>query len=60
MSLRDRTTHPDRRQTDLTPLVERRGGEERRVPFIAPWRRRSIDQAGGRFLAVSDTTERAA
>jgi hypothetical protein len=27
-------------------------------PFVAPWRRRSIEQAGGRFLAVADTTDR--
>lgn len=30
------------------------------APFIAPWRRRQIEQAGGRFVAVTDTTERAA
>ncbi len=32
MSLTDRMNHPDRRQTELTPIVERRGGEVRRVP----------------------------
>lgn len=32
MSLRDRINNPDRRQEPLTPLVERRNGEERREP----------------------------
>ena len=59
MSLTDRI-NLDRRSTDVTPIVERRGGEERREPFIAPWRRRQIEQAGGRFIAVADTSERAA
>lgn len=49
----------ERRQADVTPVIERRG-ETASEPFVAPWRRRSIEQAGGRFLAVNDTTERAA
>ena len=49
------TYGPDRRQTDVTPL------RERREPFVAPWRKRQIEQAGGdRFRAMADTTERAA
>lgn len=27
------------------------------APFVAPWRRRQIAQAGGRFVAVTDTTD---
>ena len=38
---------PDRRQADVTPVVERRD------PFVAPWRKRQIEQAGGRFVAVA-------
>jgi hypothetical protein len=60
MSLTSRLSNPDRRQDDLAPLIERRGGEERREPFVAPWRRRQIDAAGGdRFKAVVDLTEAA-
>lgn len=39
----------DRRQTDVTPVIERRQTPE----FMAPWRRRQIEQAGGRFVAVA-------
>ena len=53
MSLIDRTTHPDRRQDEVQPIVERRGGEERREPFVAPWRKHQIEQAGGPFVAVA-------
>ena len=53
MSLSDRINHPERRQTAITPIVERRTGEERREEFMAPWRRRQIQQAGGRFVAVA-------
>ena len=53
MSLSDRIHNPDRRTADVTPLVERRNGEERREPFMAPWRRRQIEQDGGRFVAVA-------
>ena len=61
MSLRDRIDNPDRRTEPLTPVVERRGGEERREPYVAPWRQRQIDQAGGnRFAASVDLTGRAA
>ena len=35
MSLTDRIHNPDRRQTDVTPVVERRGGEERRLSPMA-------------------------
>jgi len=42
MNLRDRTDHPDRRDEPLTPLVERRGGEERRLPT---WMQRARDGA---------------
>ena len=45
---------PERRQADVTPIIERR------EPFVAPWRKRQIDQAGGRFVAVAEKTERAA
>lgn len=38
MSLTDRLHNPDRREADLSPIVERRGGEERRVP---EWVRRA-------------------
>lgn len=32
MSLTQRISNPDRRTADLEPIIERRGGEERRVP----------------------------
>ena len=32
MSLTDRLNQPDRRTDELTPIVERRGGTEQRVP----------------------------
>jgi hypothetical protein len=32
MALSDRINHPDRRTDELAPIVERRGGTERRVP----------------------------
>ena len=56
MGLRARIiSGPDRRQTDITPIIERR------EPFVAPWRKRQIEQAGGdRFRAMADTSERAA
>lgn len=52
----DRIVHvppADRRVVDVQPLIERRES------FVAPWRRRQIQQAGGRFVAVADTTEAA-
>jgi hypothetical protein len=61
MTLRDRINHSDRRAAALPVIVERRAGVERREPFVAPWRRRQIELAGGdRFRAVTDTTESAA
>jgi hypothetical protein len=50
--------------TTTTPLLDRINRSEQRgtEPFIAPWRRRQIEQAeaadrrGGRFVAVHDTT----
>lgn len=54
MGLRDRINRgPDRRADALPPIQDRRGGEERREPFVAPWRQRQIKQAGGRFVAVA-------
>ena len=53
MSLHDRIHNPDRREAALPVIHERRGGEERRESFIAPWRKRQIEQAGGRFVAVA-------
>ena len=50
MSLSDRINHPERRQTAITPVIERR---EQPEPFMAPWRRRQIEQAGGPFVAVA-------
>lgn len=51
---------PDRRQA---PRFE----PDRREVFVAPWRRRQLEQAevldvqpGGRFVAVNDLTERGA
>jgi hypothetical protein len=32
MNLRERLDNPDRRTEPLTPIVERRGGTERRIP----------------------------
>ena len=32
MTLRDRIDNPDRREAEVTPIVERRGGTEQRVP----------------------------
>lgn len=40
MALTDRIHNPDRRTADLTPIVERRGGQEQRVPA---WVRRMND-----------------
>jgi hypothetical protein len=59
MNLTQRLSNPDRRTTDIQPIAERRDGDERREPFVAPWRRRSMQQAEGRFLAVTDTTQAA-
>jgi hypothetical protein len=53
MSLRDRIHNPDRRTTDVTPLVEQRTEPDRREPFVAAWRRNSIAKAGGRYVAVA-------
>lgn len=53
MGLRDRINHPDRRQDEQPIAEERRSGTDRREPFVAAWRRRSIEQAGGRFVAVA-------
>lgn len=44
----------ERRVTDVTPIIERR------EPFVAPWRKRQIEQAGDRFAAVADLSERGA
>jgi hypothetical protein len=41
MSLMDRINNPDRRTDALTPLVERRGGEERRLPRWIEWTRQN-------------------
>lgn len=60
MSLTDRINHPDRRTADVPVADERRTGVERRAAFVAPWRRRQIEQAGSRFVAVTDLTERGA
>jgi hypothetical protein len=64
----DRTATPEgRRQMraeyaangiDLSELHRAMFGDNDDEPFVAPWRRRSIEQAGGRFLAVADTTDR--
>lgn len=43
---------PDRRETELPVIHEQRETPERRE-FMAPWRKRSIEQAGGRFVAVA-------
>jgi hypothetical protein len=54
MGLRDRINRgPDRRAAALPAIQDRRDGEERREPFVAPWRQRQIKQAGGRFVAVA-------
>ena len=61
MDLRDRLNHPDRRAAALPVIEERRDGEERREPFVAPWRRRQIELAGGDpYRAVTDLTRTAA
>ena len=58
MSLYDRLHPEDRRQAALTPIVERRGGTERRLP---EWRRRAEEQVARiGYVAVVDLTERAA
>lgn len=54
MGLRDRIDRgPDRRATALPAIQDRRSSEERREDWMAPWRRRQIEQAGGRFVAVA-------
>lgn len=58
MGLTDRIARgPDRRQAP-------RPAGDRREAFVAPWRRRQLEQAekadarpGGRFVAVTDLTE---
>lgn len=60
MSLRDRLQHPDRRQVAAPIEQDRREVPERREPFVAPWRRRSLEQSQHPFLGVSDITSRAA
>ena len=61
MGLRDRINHPDRRQTAVTPAVERRDDVDRREPFVAPWRRRQLEQRDRLGnVAVTDLTDRAA
>lgn len=48
----------DRRETDLTPLVERRGGTQVRLP---EWRRRALEQRDRLgYVAVTDLTREAA
>lgn len=50
MDLRDRIDNPDRRTDDLTPLIERRDGEERRLvePRWRTWTREN--QSRGKSL----------
>jgi hypothetical protein len=58
MTLSQRLNKPERRETALTPLIERRGGESQRVP---EWRRRAMEQhARNPWGAVTDLTERVA
>lgn len=58
MTLSERIIKADRRETDIKPIVERRGGTEQRVP---EWRRRALEQhARNPWSAVTDLTERAA
>lgn len=58
MTLTERIARTDRRDTDLTPIVERRGGTERRIP---EWRRRAMEQQDRLgYVAVTDLTERGA
>jgi hypothetical protein len=58
MTLSERIGKSDRRETDLTPIVERRGGESQRVP---EWRKRAMEQhARNPWGAVTDLTGRAA
>lgn len=53
MGLRDRLDHPDRRSDPSPVTTAQHEGAERREPFVAAWRRKSIEQAGGRFVAVA-------
>lgn len=60
MGLHDRLHKPERRQPNpnIVPLVERRGGVERRLPR---WLSRSLAQTNGQpFVAVAEIERRAA
>ena len=51
MSLTDRINRDRRQQAAIAMILER--PEPPRKPFVAEWRRRSIEKAGGRFVAVA-------
>lgn len=61
MSLNDRIRAAHTPDPDSPPCEDCGGGlahfpecpSARREPFMAPWRRRQIEQAGGRFVAVA-------
>lgn len=59
MSLTERINREqERRQTDIRPVVERREASPSpymagRPPYMAAWRRRGIEKAGGPFVAVA-------
>ena len=58
MSLTDRINRSDRRETALPVIVERRTGDERRMP---EWRRRANEQRDRLgYVAVADLTNRSA
>lgn len=53
----ERIERPDRRQSDLTPVIERREPE----PRLPEWRRRALEQRDRLgYVAVTDLTNRAA
>ena len=56
MGTPERIPEQDRRQTDLTPLIERRGGQERREAVRPAWLRRMQQQG----LPPKDMTQVAA
>lgn len=49
MGLRDRIDNPERRTDELTPVVERRGGTERRIPRWIEWTREN-EKSGAKDL----------
>jgi hypothetical protein len=58
VSLSERISKQDRRETVVTPIIERRGGESQRVP---EWRKRAMEQhARNPWSAVTDLTEQVA